>query len=378
MKRILPILIFTTCISSFLVSQITIDNSTFPTPGDTLRTVTDNFYTNFDKDATGEQLWDFTDLSGSILLETVFNDASEGEHSDLFPDADMVVRRGAFETYYQSFNNKIIESGRSGLDPILNLLDITYYNSGELVFRRAPMSYGDHFSDQSSFVITAPSSIIPDSLAPGLGNLVDSLRLEVASSIVSDIDGWGTLKLPDSEYDVLRQKSVNTVNSVLFIYNQVFGWQEVDPSNPLFANFADILAQLGERTITSYQFFANDNKEIIADVLASDTTDVVAVVYKGDMTSGLPVVNAADKNVLAYPNPTFGNITFELRNLPRDRYKVVIYNIIGKKLWEKQMDMYTGRLVADVSHLRRGTYLYSVIDSKGLKVSTKRLMIITP
>ncbi len=376
MKKVLPILLLIFPI--ILSAQVTINNSIFPKPGDTLRYVTDNFFTNFDPNVTGETTWDFRSLNGSVVVETLYKAASTGDAFALFPDADLLDKSAAQEIYYKSYGNKIVELGRAGLDPVLNILDLDYQNEGELILRRAPMSYSDNYTDNSSFMISAPTSVIPDSIIPGLSTLVDSLRLNVSITNVSDLDAWGTLQLPDADYEVLRQKTETTTNAELYIFTSVFGWQLVDPSNPLFASLGDILDLLGESISVSYQFFANDNKEVMANIVLDDSAIPISVTYKGDATTAVKVVSSSEQNILTYPNPTFGNVTFELKNLPKGNYKVEIYNIIGKKLWSADLDYFTGVLNTDISHLRKGTYLYSIIDGNGLKIATRRLMVITP
>ena len=83
--------------------------------------------------------------------------------------------------------------------------------------------------------------------------------------------------------------------------------------------------------------------------------------------------------VYAYPNPAINDARFEFTNLNRDTYTLKIYNILGAEVLKKQYFVNGTRTEkVDLTDLRKGTYLYSLIDSKGKTLTTKRLMIIRP
>jgi len=359
--------------------QVTINNSIFPVPGDTLRTVTTLNFTGFDKDLVGGDLaWDFTSVSGGFLSETIYSEPEEGEDSDLFPDADLLDNNTLQEIYYKSFNNKVVEIGRSGIDPVLNLIDLTYENDGEALFRRAPFSFGDAYTDESSFFIKSDASVLPDTLLANIPVTVDSLRLLVETKNEDEVDAWGTVELTSGTYDVLRVKRTSTTNAVIGAKVPFLGWVNIDPEEDIFAGLGDLLDLIGESSTVRYQFFANDNKELIANFAEDTDGNLVSLTYKGDVTTSLSKINRKEENLLTYPNPTYGDVTFQLMNLPHDNYKVVVYNIVGKQLWESDIDYLEGKLRADLSHLRKGTYFYSIINGSGHKITTRRIMIITP
>lgn len=362
-----------------LCSQTTVTNSIFPVPGDTLRTVTTFNIPNFDKTMVGGDLyWDFSGVSGGFLSETAYADAADGDNADMFPDADLLDNNTLQEIYYQTFDDKIVEVGRSGIDPVLNVLDLTYENDGELVFRTAPVSYEDTYADTSSFFIQSDASVLPDTLLDMLPIAIDSMRLFVETRNENVVDAWGTVELPGGTYDVLRVKRTTTTNSVLGAKAGFFGWITVDPSNVLFQGLGDLLDLLGETTTVSYQFLADGEKEVIALFNEDDEENIVSFTYKGDITTSVGKIDLKEENLLTYPNPTYGDVTFQLMNLPHDNYSVVVYNIIGKQLWSSDIDFLDGKLRADLSHLRKGTYFYSILDGRGQKVTTRRLMIMTP
>ncbi len=364
---------------SVLVGQITVTNSIFPVPGDTLRTVSAEDAGGFDTDMIGSNLeWDLRGITSDEAILTIYTEASEGDATDTFPDADLLDKSEAQEIYYKSFNNKIVEIGRSGLDPVLNAINLSFTNDGESVLRRAPMSFGDAYDDESSFRIGAPATVIPDTLFPGLSTLIDSIRLTVETENDDFVDSWGTLRLPDGDYDVLRLKRTTSTNAILEVKAPFIGWSVLDENNPLTAALGDFADLLGETITTSYQFYGNEDKEILANLTYDDQGILINATYKGELSTATEEIDFRNVGVKTYPNPTYGDVTFELTNLPKGEYNVVLYNIIGKRLWSDRFDNNSGRLNANLSHLKKGTYLYSIVDKNGRKVTTKRLMIITP
>jgi hypothetical protein len=88
-------------------------------------------------------------------------------------------------------------------------------------------------------------------------------------------------------------------------------------------------------------------------------------------------ISYSDQGVIALPNPSFGPIKFQLFNHETGDYKLEIYNVVGKPIFSKKYTKSDGRILeADLSSLRRGTYLYSIIDSTGRKIATKRISLI--
>jgi len=241
------------------------------------------------------------------------------------------------------------------------------------------MSFGDAYDNQSSFTITSPSSVVPDTLLPPeFSGLVDSVRLTVETDNDDIVDAWGVLRLPEGDFDVLRMNRTITTNAVLEVNTALFGWTVLDESNPLSAALGDFLDLLGENTTKSYQFFGADDKEILANLTYDDEGELLTAIYKGDLSTSTEEIDLRKAEVAAFPNPTFGDVTFELSNLPKGNYTVAVYNIIGKMLWSKPFDNNMNSMSVNLSNLRKGTYLYSVMDTNGRKISTKRLMIITP
>jgi len=84
--------------------------------------------------------------------------------------------------------------------------------------------------------------------------------------------------------------------------------------------------------------------------------------------------------VLAYPNPAIFDVRFEFMNLKPGTYQLKIYNLLGVAVLDTSYHIKSGSQVEkmDVSELRKGTYLYSLVGPDGKTIATKRLIIIRP
>lgn len=131
----------------------------------------------------------------------------------------------------------------------------------------------------------------------------------------------------------------------------------------------------------SISFFSKDHKLPLAKISyrESTITSVDFQIFREMETQQYNDYIFARKDILAHPNPTFGPTRFEFINYPAGEYKVRLYNIVGKGIWDKSYTLSeNGVIRADFSFLNKGTYLYSILDADNNKLTTKRLVIITP
>lgn len=363
--------------ASVSYGQITIDNSTFPVAGDTLFTIIDaDANISFAEDGA-DVTWDFRSLSGPFARETRFLEASEGTAPDNFPDADLVaISANEQEIYYQTFNNKIIELGRAG--EFIPGFDIPVAYKETPTFRKAPISFGDVDDDRTEASVDLDADVIPDELLDqvDLDIEFDSIRITLIVDSESIVDAWGTVQLPDGDYDVLRDKVTSNTETRLFVKTGILGWFDVTALLGGLEGFGDVL---GNVSTTTYNYYSNTDKEIIASITVDEEDEVTNVEYKGNLIVNNIKVLAPDANLItAFPNPSFGNVSFQMVNYPLGEYRMKVYNVVGKELWAESFQLRSNRVFkADLLHLSKGTYLYSIFDKNGKKLVTKRIAIIS-
>lgn len=94
-----------------------------------------------------------------------------------------------------------------------------------------------------------------------------------------------------------------------------------------------------------------------------------------ELKEGLPTTN----HFIVYPNPTYDFVKFQFEGFPPETYTIRITNILGKLVDQFDIDLdhddaWTFSLVG----YRKGTYLYSVTDSFGRTITTRRLIVLNP
>jgi Secretion system C-terminal sorting domain len=79
------------------------------------------------------------------------------------------------------------------------------------------------------------------------------------------------------------------------------------------------------------------------------------------------------------PNPASDKVVFEIRNMPFGNYVLRIMNIIGTEVWRQDIKVNTNmNIQASVGKLPKGTYLYNLKDTKGMLVTTKKMIVSRP
>ena len=356
---------------------ITISNDYFPEAGDTLKTVLDAMPSNININPSGgstDQSWDFTSLQG-MSRQTIYRSASEGENSDEYPEADLMIDLApAGESYYKVTPNSFDLLGYVGVDPANLGINLLVKLDPPLIERAAPLNFIDFNTNDVSLLLPFGADQIPGGLLDSLGLPFspDSIRINLTIDRAYVVDGWGTLAIPGGTYEVLREKRVEETKSTsLEVKFGIGDWIPIP-----------VLDFLQGDTTTTYTFYAEGVKEAIAKVTVDNqNNDIVNVVeYKDNgVSTSIRYVDTGRPDILAYPNPAIDDVMFEFFNLPASTYTIKIYNILGVVIWEKKHYISGNRTIkVNLNHLRKGTYLYSLVNEKGKTISTKRLMIMRP
>lgn len=394
MKNISIVLMFLTCTWVAAKGQITITKASFPVAGDSLVLSTDETVSNIKIAKNGiNQTWDFRTLNASTVQVSYFKVASQGAAAAQFPAAELVEKRGTLDYYINVTNDRLEEIGVSGSSADFFNLNTTTRVSPPRVSRRAPMNFLDLNSSTPATIVAFSLATLPDSLKTlfgGAAGLIDSIRVKFSSTRNDLVDGYGTVRLPMGDFEVLREKRISYSQTDLEAFlkltkswinvSQLLGGQI--PGG--FQNF------LGKDTVFTYHYYAEGVKEPIAIATMDnlDNTKALEVTYKNvkkaTATKDTPNEDWETEQVLnnrpdikAMPNPAIEFVNFELNNIPQGTYKIKIYNLLGTVVWEEQHQIAGSKSIRmDTNNLKKGTYLYSLSDSKGKILATKRLIVL--
>jgi len=324
---------------SFLKAQITITyDDQPPLPLSTIENYTS--INGLDVSANGaNQTWDLSELEpeGSSTLAIVYLNSLP--FANQFPN-------GNYALTFDNYSYTIVSKNTNNLSIIgsvypVDQLDTTLYinnSSPELVYT-FPFTMG-------SVVESYPSSNIKIRIDTTIENVIDSGAVDIKSYVKKEVVGWGTLKLPNGDFQVLK---VNVSRKdTMTAYAKLMGmfWAPIQ----------------GDTSESNHIEFAMKNLLYQLCTVELDANQQPTDVYWVDVAPSLDINENVYSNIKYFPNPVIDNIVFEA-NEPIS--KIVIISLDGKKVLEKDFD-YEKTVSIDLNNLQSGTYLFTLYNDKSI------------
>lgn len=367
---------------SGLRAQITLDDSYLPVIGDTL------FVSFADSLATvdligngGPHNWDFSQLTAAGSAERIVEALDLSGEDAVFADADFKIQITPLSTnYFQRVGNVINligNRGEAGFIPDFTL--DTPFNPPYLD-RKAPLSLFDQQQSTSNIIVAFSIDSLPQvilDLGGAILSSFDSLRFNTVIMRNDLVDAHGMLTVDGATYPVLRERRAEERTVKIEAKLGFLPWADI---TALIINAAPQIGALinAENSIVTYQFWSNGHVEPIATVITEgDGSTIRDINFK---TNRLPSSIEDDflpgSQIKMYPNPAQNWVRFEAVGLQRGRYSLQLHNVLGRQILSRDMDSNGDlQIDLDVSHLPSGIYLYSLINSRGRIMATKRLLV---
>ena len=136
---------------------------------------------------------------------------------------------------------------------------------------------------------------------------------------------------------------------------------------------------IGEQTAagnstTTLSYSLSDNQPVIGNnYYRLKTVDIDGKFSYSDVIN-IPVNEAYTNSFTrVYPNPTKGNLNVEIQSSTTSNTKIVVFDVVGKKIFEKETSLVKGinTLTFDVADYADGAYILQFIDSTGKTHTTK-------
>lgn len=320
-------------------------------------------------------MWNFNFINSYFCVEEHYEEAKFGKNYQYFPKAELVLKSpNNNEEYFFKKTGSFYSTGKALEVPFLKSNKIIVrYTQPRKIFR------GDVVADQTSSAsyIMESKMALSDFINPlqGFPAQSDSIMIEVLvneSYFRSDI---GILVYNSTSRHSQRQESnISARYKFRYKMSKTKTWKEntTIKITDFPENVRNIFMQADSRVL----FLSNEYKgETIS--YAVKENEVTDFIFQDSEASPTSLNFSADEaNVLSLPNPSFGRSTLYLINLPFDNYTFEVSNIVGSKVLVKKIDKDDGKEVAlDLTALKKGTYIYRLINSKGEKLATKRLVI---
>lgn len=340
-------------------------------PGDTLYFAIDQLPQRINTLSSGEDLdWDFTHLLSPFvrkrIIEPVVNRnlPAELKNADVrIPDAD-----GCY-IYYKNGRDAIVMLGR---EVSLNA------HKKVLAFYDPPISLGSALTYNESERYAGTLRTEPFHPRDIGGDIVhgnrkdENLRIIWEVSIEREFDALGIVRLSIGGFDAIREYR----ETIMIPQLQIFSggqWKSAPTVRELPEGIRhDHLRQL--------YFWAEADAEPIVTFEVNKFGNPVKAFFRSARWSGVVVEKFPEQeDIFAYPNPSFGPVRFDLFNLTPGTYQIEIFNILGSKLKSETIQLRGQKTVLmDLADLKKGTYIYRLIDGGRNTIRSKRLVIISP
>lgn len=375
------ILLMAGCHFSF--GQITVTASSFPTSGDTLRYAMDNnplaALNTVLTPPGGAQNWDLSQVKVGNRSSIIFQAASTGSKLGSFVGADLVSMGATNETYYNVTTTRFENMGFFGADPFGFNLNILFKWQPSLPERRAPMHFFDINQVSSNFNLALSIKELPEVIKnniPGVSSgIVDSLRIRLAIQRLDVVDGWGNLKLPNATYPVLREKRTEYRRTAVDAHT-FLGWIEVPLNSNNIPGLPDLVLN---DTTTSYLFFSNQSKEVVAQVaLAKDQSSIKSIRFKAprQISVGTHELSSPVTGLQLVPNPANKWIKLGFEPHISGKVNLLICDGLGRVVHEEYLQVSQGHkteLQIPVNALPNG--IYTLILRAGEKLEAQRFVL---
>ncbi|MCP4439934.1 MAG: T9SS type A sorting domain-containing protein [Aureispira sp.] len=378
--RIFSTLSFVLMSIMFSNAQITYTNASFLQAGDVLEisTAFDTLMVVSAPSATATA-WDFSTLTSTSFVADTIEPASSGSSYALFPTSDVLGNLiGGFGTAYTDVTTTTMTHVGGGFE--FGPVSLIAPFSDPYIVQNAPITYPASNSDNFALQLSEHIDSIPmlrqliDSM--GLPVSPDSIRFSFTGSATQNVDAFGTCQMPDSLYNVIRQKSTIHTDIKIEVYTVIFG---------TFGTWADVTTLIlgglpvpisPQDTTVYYDYLADGRKQpIVRQRMNNTETQVTSIEFKGQ-NSPTAVLDIASETALGwktYPNPAQEqlNITFENDQVLDQQLEVV--DLLGRN-WYNQT-IRDQQFQINVKSWPQGQYVGVVKDKNSQIIMTKRIQV---
>lgn len=356
-----------TCLltASCVLGQISLSESSFPSAGDTILYKTNNFPDQRILTAVGTGvIWDYSDMRSPFLSELRFE--KNNEVIGGVGGGTSVIEDGKLK-YIVNNNMKIVAA-----ESVLIEGKVKTFTEYETLVP-SKLKYRDEIYNTSVSEEIFNQKEIPSALKNKLHKILLPLKITTKTITRGDVNASGTLILPWGAEQVLLAK-IDITETIECSYKDGDAWM---PLNEEQKSFLDLDYN---KSRTEYRFYSKGGKLPLMIMKWKPNGGPESIKYQVEEVGYNDIKRASGaKEIVAFPNPTFGETKFEFLNYKAGRYTLEIFAVYGAKLWSQSYSLRENDIISeDFSFLRKGTYLYCIKDSSGAKLLTKRLVIISP
>lgn len=363
------------------MGQHTISDKILPAEGDTIYFVStpDRIPEHMmDKNSAG--VWDYNILNVPFVGIEEYRSAHKGSHASKFETADLVLKKLNGEEQYFKIEKGALYMLGEILSSSANKKSyfVVKFSKPKLMVK-TPLKINQIDKREELISIVAKRSNLTENWQKYFPSEIDSISWEIHRKIECEAKDAGYLTINGEGHQVqLSESKVQSSYKIKIKYKGTKSWINfplesfkwpVELKNLWFSN--DYIERI---------FYSENFKgPLLSYRISGDGSQSDIAFQIKDLSKDVPYFQLEKSAIISFPNPSFGTVYFSLVNYPPDFYKLEVYNIIGKVLYRQTLtDGINNRYRVDLGHLRKGTYMYSILDNKGNKLTTKRFVLVTP
>lgn len=316
--------------------------------------------------------WPLKSLRPSYIQQSQFLDAND--LADVPDGCDMVWNKTQNEGLY-------FANDEGGLQIIAVKAKTPFTKSGSLIFKVEGKRYmltKDNF-EKSKWTnsYTLKAKLAKEDFSHEFDFLpenTDSLKIDIAQLESNRAKHLGNIELYHIDDQATLVTSLVRSEVTLEIkYKNNPEWFSYTINKLKYPPF--FLRYLSRLPIKEYRYYVSNYIFPIVEYKLINEEFKEVFVQDKDNVLKVPSANLLDKKMMAYPNPTFGDINFTLLNYPEGAYRLEVFTITGKKILSKNMTPNpTNTFKVNLDNLSKGIYLYRFIDFKGRRTPTQRIL----
>ena|GEM_PF-3063908 len=353
-----------------LPAQITFDRHVFPSEGDSLVYLKDIANSGLNMNGGENQIWDLRRLESPLFSTTNFKRSAF--YAKLDQTDHVFFDRG-------NNNSTLLMNSDRGLEEIGFLWQgpnaahvIPVYYDKSIIINPNSLSYGERSYNRVHFSYDLDRTVLPVDIQADLPFSVKQITIEGTKTINRTSDAWGKLILPleklmanrirVTEYTTIKLFDSKTKKAITYFDEKMI--RKIFPY-PLSANF--------------YEFYTKEHKSYTARIKINEKGQMISIDYQSEIPE-IKAVNLDSRfsDFILFPNPTYNIAKVYVSKHKTGKYSLAIYNIIGKKLWQRGIDVEGQTIIKEnFGFLPKGTYFISLLDENGNILRTTRLIIIS-
>ncbi len=354
-----------------LGAQVVVQSDKLPRAGDVVYLKQDLLNHLIWEDNQGASRWDLSKAT-SPLVKTVEFVRSEFSPTGRGTYQVFEIKSNEFSYLYSRTNRGLEEIGfvlqyNGDKKPKIPV----YYDKPVLISAKS-LNYPFRNKQEASYDFKLLKKDLPVEIQRNLPKNTRQIRVIGTRTVMRSTDAFGTLELPDESMEVVRVR-VSEFHRIK-IY---------DAGTGKLIPFLDdrMIAQLirQDQWTYAFEYYSNKYKYLTAKVNFDSQGTVISCQYqvvRPDATDYFITDNKTEFQL--YPNPTYNIGKIFISNIESGRYRLVLFNIIGKRLWDKDIIVDGQTIIREnFNFLAKGTYLLALQDENGNVIRTTRLNIIS-